>query len=99
VNRLYNVIQGDAVLAKDIKLMGIAFGNDQKQVNAFKTQVRAMYPIFPDKEGEIYFAVGKPPTPSTVMTTPGGKILMSHGGLWTDFDGMLKELREIQKKQ
>jgi hypothetical protein len=99
VNRLYNVIQGDAVLAKDVKLMGIAFGNDQKQTDAFKTQFRAMYPIFPDKEGEIYEAVGKPPTPTMVMITPGGKILMSHSGLITDFDGLLKELREIQKKQ
>jgi hypothetical protein len=99
VNRLYNVIQGDAGLAKDVKLMAIAFGNDEKQINAFKTQFRAMYPIFPDKEGAIYEAVGKPPTPTTVMTTPGGKILMSHGGLISDFDGLLKELREIQKKQ
>jgi hypothetical protein len=99
VNRLYNVIQGDAVLAKDIKLIGIAMGNDKKQVDAFKTQFRVAYPIFPDKEGEIYVAVGKPPTPTMVMTTPGGKILMSHGGLITDFDGLLKELREIQKKQ
>ena len=38
VNRLYNVIQGDSALAKDVKSMAIAFGNDQKQINAFKTQ-------------------------------------------------------------
>jgi hypothetical protein len=99
VNRLYNVIQGDPVLAKDVKLMGIAFGNDQKQVDAFKTQFRAAYPIFPDKEGDVYLAVEKPSTPTMIMTTPGGKVLMSHGGLITDFDGLLKELREIQKKQ
>jgi len=34
-----------------------------------------------------------------VATTPGGKVLWSHGGLIKDFDGLLKELREIQKKQ
>ena len=27
------------------------------------------------------------------------KVLMSHEGLIKDFDGLLKELREIQKKQ
>jgi hypothetical protein len=99
VNRLYNVIQEDAVLAKDVKLIGIAMGNDKKQVDAFKTQFRTAFPIFPDKEGEIYVIVGKPNTPTMVMTTPGGKVLMSHEGLIKDFDGLLKELREIQKKQ
>jgi hypothetical protein len=99
VNRLYNVIQGDPVLAKNVKLMAIAMGNDQKQVDVFKAQFRAAYPIFPDKEGKVYFAVEKPSTPTMIMVTPGGKVLMSHGGLITDFDGLLKELREIQKKQ
>jgi len=99
VNRFYNVIQGDPVLAKDVKLIGIAMGNDQKQIDAFKTQFKTAFPIFPDKEGEIYVAVGKPDTPTMVMTTPGGKVLMSHGGLIKDFDGLLKELRDIQKKQ
>ena len=99
MNSLYNVIQGDPVLAKDVKLMGIAFGNDQKQIDGFRTQFRAAYPIFPDKEGDIYVIVGKPDTPTMIMTTPGGKILFSHGGLITDFDGLLKELRDIQKKQ
>ena len=99
VNRFYNVIQGDPVLAKDVKLIGIAMGNDQKQIDAFKTQFKTAFPIFPDKEGVIYVAVGKPDTPTMVMTTPGGKVLMSHGGLIKDFDGLLKELRDIQKKQ
>jgi hypothetical protein len=99
VNRLYKVIQGDASLAKDIKLIGIAMGNDKKQVDAYKTQFKTAFPIFPDKEGEIYVAAGKPNTPTMVVVTPGGKVLMSHGGEIKNFDGLLKELREIQEKQ
>lgn len=99
MNRLYNAIQGDAVLAKDIKLIGVAFGNDKKQIDAYKTQFKAVFPFFPDKEGVIFTAVGKPNTPTTVATTPGGKVLWSHGGLIKDFDALLKELRELQKKQ
>ncbi len=99
MNRLYNAIQGDAVLAKDIKLIGIAMGNDKKQVDAYKAQFKSAFPIFPDKEGAIYMAAGKPGTPTMVVTTPGGKVLMSHGGLIKDFDAFLKDLRELQKKQ
>ena len=99
VNRLYNVIQGDAVLAKDIRFIGIAIGNDKKQVDAYKAQFRVALPVFPDKEGQIYVAAGKPDVPTMVVTTPGGKVLMSHMGEIKDFDGLLKELREIQKKQ
>lgn len=86
-------------MAKDVKLIGIAIGNDKKKIDAYKAQFKAAFPIFPDKEGAIWMAVGKPNTPTMVVTTPGGKVLWSHGGLIKDFDATLKEIREIHKKQ
>jgi hypothetical protein len=99
VNRLYNVIQEDAALAKDIRVIGIAVANNQKQIDAYRKQFKVAFPMFPDEEGVIYTALKQPSVPTMVVATTGGKVLMSHGGEIKDFDGLLKELREIHKKQ
>jgi hypothetical protein len=93
------VIEGDAGLAKDIKMIGIGIVDSQKRVEAFKTTFRVPFPLFPDEKGDIFMLVGHPSTPTTIITTPEGKVLMSHVGFIDDFDGFLKQIREIDKKQ
>jgi len=85
-------------LAKDIKLIGIACTNTQDLVDNYKTHYRISYPIFPDKEGDVYLPAGVSGTPTMVVTTPGGKVLMSRRGAIEDFDKLVKELRDIHKK-
>ena len=99
VNRLYSVIQEDAALKKDIKLMAIGVGNNAKQLEAFKKVHRAKFPMTTDEEGEAWTALGSPATPSMVVTTPAGKVLASHVGPIKDFDAFLKEIRDLHKKQ
>lgn len=98
-NRLYNVIRKDAFLAGDIKMIGIAFGNNEKEIFAFKNRYKIRYPIFPDEECAIATMLGVMETPGMVLATTDGKVLTSHGGMIRDFDGFLKELRDICKKQ
>src|SRR5512140_3673563 len=98
VNRLYNLIQEDPELAKDIKLIGIACTNTQDLVDGYKTHYRISYPVFPDEKGDVYLAVGVSGTTTMVVTTPGGKVLMSRRGGIEDFDKLVKELRNIHKK-
>jgi len=99
VNRLYSVIQEDAALKKDIKLIASGVGNNPKQLEAFKKVHRAKFPLISDEEGEVWTALGSPATPSMVVTTPAGKVLASHVGPIKDFDAFLKEIRELHKKQ
>jgi hypothetical protein len=93
------VIEGDPGLAKDIKMIGIGIADSEKKVDVFKTAFRVSFPLFPDEKGAVYFLVGKPATPTTIVTTPGGKVLMSHVGFIDDFDGFLQQIRELDKKQ
>jgi hypothetical protein len=93
------VIQGDPALAKDIKIIGIGIVDSEKKVEVFKTSFRVPFPLFPDEKGDIFMVVGKPDTPTTIVTTTSGKVLMSHVGVIEDLDGVLKEIREIDKKQ
>jgi peroxiredoxin len=99
VNRLYKVIQGDSALARNVKLIGIAVGNDEKQMEAFKKNFKVTFPIFPDAGYSVTGPMGGVDTPTMVLATKDGKVLSSHIGVIEDFDGYLKELREIVKKQ
>lgn len=99
LNRLYKVIQEDAALAKDVKIIGIAIGNDQTQAEAFRKNFKVPFPIFPDESMAIAGTVEVMTTPTMILVTKSGKVLTSHSGVIQDFDGFLKELREINKKQ
>ena len=93
------MIQDDPVLKKDIKLMAVGVGNNQKQLEAFGKVHRAKFPLISDEEGEAWTALGSAGTPSMVVATPTGKVLTSHVGPIKDFDAFLKEIRELHKKQ
>jgi peroxiredoxin len=99
VNRLYQVIQKDAALAKDVKIIGICIGNDKTQTVAFKKSFKVQFPLFPDEDAAITRAVGVRRTPTMVLVARSGKVLWSHSGVIQDFDGVLKVLRENLKKQ
>ena len=48
-NRLYKVIQNDAPLARDVKIIGICSGNDKTQIDAFKKSFKVPFPLFSDE--------------------------------------------------
>jgi peroxiredoxin len=99
VNRLYDFIQGDPALAKNIKVVGIAVLDKKMRVDDFKTKFKVPFPLFPDEQKKIYSALKQPVVPSVMLVTSAGKVLMKHNGLIKDFDGIVKKVREIYEKQ
>lgn len=80
-------------------MLGVAAGNDEKQIAVYKKQTRISFPVLPDKEGEVFTVLKVPGTPYMIMTDRAGKVLMSHAGVIKDLDQLLKEIREIHKQQ
>lgn len=80
-------------------MLGVAVGNDAKQIAVYKKQFRVGFPVVPDKEGEVFTALKVPGTPYMVVVNKEGKVLMSHGGGIEDFDQMLKEIKGLQTQQ
>jgi peroxiredoxin len=99
MNRLYQVVQNDADLARDVKIIGICTGNDKTQTDAFRKNFKVSFPLIPDEHYAIALTVKVRETPTTVLVTQSGKVLWSHSGVIRDFDGLLKDLRENLKKQ
>jgi len=97
VNRLYRVIEEDPVLKKDIKMFALAIGNNAKQAGVFKKKLRVPFPILTDEKGEVWQALGKPGTPTMVVSTPKGKVLAVHQGVIKDLDEFIGEIRELHK--
>ena len=93
------MIQDDPALNKDVKMIGIASGNDPKQIGVYKKQFRVAFPISADKEFAIFHLLGSPKTPFMIIATTQGKVLLTHGGIIDDLDGLLKEIRELHKNQ
>jgi hypothetical protein len=80
-------------------MLGVAGGNDNKQIEVYKKQFRVFFPVVPDKSGEVFKVLGVPGTPYMILTTKEGKVLMNHIGVIEDLDQMLKEIRELHKQQ
>ncbi len=99
LNRLYKVIQDDAALSRDVKMIAVAIGNNKTQIEAFKKSTKTPFPVFPDDQLTVAEVVEVPGTPAMVLLSGDGKVLLSHLGEIKDFDGLLKELREIHKTQ
>ena len=93
------MIQQDPVLKSDVKLIGIAAGNNQKHIGVYRTKFRVQFPLFPDEKKDIYAALGKTGTPFMILIDKSGKVLMTHRHAIEDLDEFLKQIIEYHKKQ
>lgn len=97
MNRLYNVINDDPELKRDIKFIGVAAGNKTNEAEAYKKKLRVPFPLFPDPLGMTWQILGKPGTPTMIVCNRNGKVLTVHTGIIEDLDSFLGEIREIHK--
>jgi peroxiredoxin len=97
-NRIYKVIRQDPALNKDIKMIGIGTGNTQREVEAFKTNLRVPFPLFTDIDFKIHKKIGEPRTPFTILTTNTGKVLIVHSGVVEDTDEFIGKIKKIHEQ-
>jgi len=98
-NTIYNFIQNNPKLRKDIKMIGIGAGNNLKEIKAYKTQFRVSFPLFSDPDFSIHKKMGEPRTPFTILVNRNGKILFTHFGVVEDVDAFIRKIREINEQQ
>ena len=71
INELYARIEKDAELKNNVKIIGIAVGNNTFDI-AFEEK-KYEFPIIPDDKYEFHQLVGEPPTPFFIFARPYGK--------------------------
>ena len=97
-NKMYKVVRQDPELNKDIKMIGIGTGNTQREIEAFKTNLRVPFPLFTDLDFKIHKKIGEPRTPFTILTTNKGKVLLIHSGVVEDTDEFIGKIKKIHEQ-
>ncbi len=66
-HQVYSCIENDPELKGNVKMIGIAAGNNRKEVENFKKEYKVPYPIFTDPSFVAHKMIGNPPAPYTIF--------------------------------
>ena len=98
-NRIYKYIQQNPELSKDIKMIGIGAGNNQREVDVFREIFRVPFPLFTDPDFAVHKKLGEPRTPVTILITKKGKILSVHYGVIEDVEGFIQKIKDFHAQE
>ena len=98
-NKIYKYIQQNSELSKDIKMIGIGAGNNQREVSIFRETLRVPFPLFTDPDFVVHKKLGEPRTPVIILTAKNGKILSIHYGVIENADDFVQKLKHFHAQQ
>lgn len=99
LNSLYSSIEKDKALRGKVKVIGIAAGNNHKEVDRFKKDYSVLYPLVQDLKYDAHTAVGSPRTPFSIWVRKDqkgrGVVMSTHLGLMDPPGMALNETRAV----
>lgn len=95
LNKLFNLIQDDADLAKNLKMCGLGIRGNEKRLQAYQTVYHTQFPLLPDPESEIYGKLGEPRIPFLMLVSRSGKVLLAHSGQIEDLDRLFSDIKKL----
>ena len=99
LNESYSSIEKDPKLKGKIKIIGIASGNNLKEVETFKKEYKVPYPIFSDSKFDAHTAVGSPRTPFMIWVRKDaqgkGVVVSTHLGMIDSMKSVLDETKAV----
>ncbi len=98
LNKLYNIISNDLDLKADVKMLGIAVGNDTRLVDVYQNTYKVKFPIFADPKDNINKLLGNVATPSIIVADSTGMVLFIHEGVLDDMDLILDVIRTFHSQ-
>jgi thiol-disulfide isomerase/thioredoxin len=98
-NEVYTMIEKDSKLKGKVKMIGIAAGNNFKEVEYFKKEYKVPYPILADSKFDAHMAVGSPRTPFTIWVRRDAQgkssVVSTHLGLIDSEKNALEETKAV----
>ena len=99
LNEAYSRIEKDPDLKGKVKIIGIAAGNNQKEVETFKNQQKIPYPLFTDSKFDHHSALGSPRAPFTIWAKRDSRgkwiVISTHLGAIDSVETALEETRAV----
>ena len=99
LNAFYSSIEKDKTLKGRVKILGIAAGNNLREVDRFKKELNLAYPILSDSRFVAHTAVGSPRTPFSIWVRKerggAGVVVSTHLGVMDSSTAAMKEARAV----
>lgn len=73
LNEMYSLIENNPDLRGKIKIIGIAVGNNKREVERFIKEHEVIYPVFTDYNFETHRVLGSPRVPYTIFVKRNAK--------------------------
>ena len=101
-NQLFALIQSNPAARKQIKMIGIAVGNDDEEVRTFRNHFQIPYPIVTDPDYILHGAVGGGPTPFSIIVrrdprTRSALVADAHLGVNENIQGLFQQMKSLMK--
>lgn len=102
LNEIYQRLQKDPELKRKVKVIGIAIGNNRKEVEIFKNEYKILYPLLTDPDFSFHKALGEPRVPYTMFVKRDVKgenfIINVHKSVIESADSLMNDIRIICSK-
>ena len=99
VSNLHELIQEDAKLREDIKVIGICAGNNFHETLVYKNDLLIKFPLFADPDFVVHEKFGSPRTPFTLLLNGRGEVLFIRYGIVRKLDDFFCTLRQFYERE
>jgi hypothetical protein len=94
-NQLFNRIEKNKKLREQVKIIAIAAGATQIEVDYWIKQYQAAFPVFADPKYDLHKLLGEPRTPYTMVITDRKKVAFAHFGVIEDIDSLFLRIQNL----
>jgi peroxiredoxin len=95
--KLYEMIEQNPEMSKDIKLIGVMTGGNAQQTEAYASTFRLPYPLLADPFFTLHRMLDKPRVPLTLLIRKDGKVLWTYQGVMDDLEGIVLKIKKACK--
>jgi hypothetical protein len=99
-NDVFDLVKNDPAMKGKVKWMGVGVGNNQREVESFRSRKRIPFPIVTDTQFKLYEVIGGPGgirTPFTILVRKDEKgrgiVVDSHMGFRRNKDEIIEEIK------
>ncbi|HMA85525.1 MAG TPA: hypothetical protein VKN73_07465 [Desulfosalsimonadaceae bacterium] len=100
-NKLFDKINADASLGRQIKMIGVGAGNNQSEIESFREKYDIAFPLVPDPRLDLHQAIGSPRTPFSVLVRvkkdpPIAMTALTYSGVKHDQNAVFQDMKALK---
>ncbi len=97
MNKVYNMISGDAKLKDKVKFIAVGGGDNDMAVTMWRKQLQIPFPVLADPDLSLTNKLNIPGTPTTIVLDKSGKAVFVEIGAFESADEFIKVLKSKLK--